>query len=210
MEHNILVLRKNQLLKGDFNMRACYSGQIIFSISLSVSLFFLNYFYISFLRFIYMCKCVTVSYLKVVVIRLTIMLVVVGVVHLVQEVDGEPPGQARLRHIHMLRRKPRRYGKTLECVRIATKMEAFAYRKELFCCGPLLGVLGQGHFDKVVEGGGPVDTKAIGHNIILNRKVYTAQSREGTHHLFLSFSLGGWKLLFDIRNKALNKPGISQ
>lgn len=26
-----------------------------------------------------------------------------------------------------------------------------------------------------------------------------------THHLFLSFSLGGWKLLFDIRNKALRK-----
>lgn len=26
-----------------------------------------------------------------------------------------------------------------------------------------------------------------------------------THHLFLSFSLGGWKLLFDIRNNALKK-----
>lgn len=26
-----------------------------------------------------------------------------------------------------------------------------------------------------------------------------------THHLFLSFSLGGWKLLFDIRNKALKE-----
>lgn len=26
-----------------------------------------------------------------------------------------------------------------------------------------------------------------------------------THHLFLSFSLGGWKLLFDIRNKALRE-----
>lgn len=25
------------------------------------------------------------------------------------------------------------------------------------------------------------------------------------HHLFLSFSFGGWKLLFDIRNKALRE-----
>lgn len=27
----------------------------------------------------------------------------------------------------------------------------------------------------------------------------------GAHHLFLSFSFGGWKLLFDIKNKALGK-----
>jgi len=29
------------------------------------------------------------------------------------------------------------------------------------------------------------------------------QARE-THHLVLSFNLGGWKLLLDIRNKALH------
>ena len=36
---------------------------------------------------------------------------------------------------------------------------------------------------------------------LMSRSFYGEQ----THHLFLSFSLGGWKLLFDIRNKALGK-----
>lgn len=29
------------------------------------------------------------------------------------------------------------------------------YCQELFCCGPFLWVLGEGHFDKVMEAGGP-------------------------------------------------------
>lgn len=36
-------------------------------------------------------------------------------------------------------------------------------------------------------------------------RLKTEKSSLPTNHLFLSFNLGGWKLLFDIRNKALSE-----
>lgn len=41
-------------------------------------------------------------YLQVVVVHLAVGLVVVWVVHLIQEIDGEPPGQTGLGHKDML------------------------------------------------------------------------------------------------------------
>lgn len=47
------------------------------------------------------CEAVT-QYLKIIIIHLTVMLVVVWVVHLIEELNSEPPRQARLGHKHML------------------------------------------------------------------------------------------------------------
>lgn len=59
--------------------------------------------------FLKVCVIRTGNYLKIIIIHLTEMLVVVWVIHLIQEVDSESPCQTRLGHKHMLQQTHKGY-----------------------------------------------------------------------------------------------------